>query len=774
VCAGLTLSAVLTLSLGGLLASSASAALEMNSFAGDMVTGAQTPTFTGTTEDTLDPITVAIFKGETATGTPVQILTTSPALSGHWSAIVVAPLEGGTYTAVAEQPELAGVGRVEVTAPYTFGVDTRPPTVTLNALPSPSNDTTPSFSGTASDTTAVSVDVYKGASAQGEPVAVVKAAVIAGNWASADVEPPLSDGTYAAQATQPSSVGNAAGVSKTVSFQVDTAPPIVTLNAPPSPSNDTTPSFSGTASEATPVTVEIFEGTRAEGNIVATVTAAGTRASWASGPVSPALPQGRHTFTALATQTSALKNPTGRSSPVTFILDTEPPAVTLAALPSPSNDTTPSFSGTASEATPVTVEIFEGTSAEGAPVATAKAKPADGARWTSASAAPALRNGTFTALATQPSGIGNAPGRSAPVTFIVDTSSPSVALNAVPSPSANRAPSFSGTASDHTPVTVDIYRGASLTGPVVATVSAEPRSGEWASGRAGPALEWGEYTAVATEPSSLGNPAGASLAMSFVVEPIAPAVATEAAATVTRTSAALYASVDPQASPVNNCYFEYGTTTAYGRTIECGFVAEISAFPLSTRAAVPVLARIFALTPATTYHFRIVAVGEGGTSAGADQAFTTLPPYAFPEEASPASGARSATRTSSTISTAKLAALVARQLVRPGRGTKIAALLRSGVFKTRFTAPEAGTVVVDWAYLPPAKAHVRTARSPLVVASGASSFHAAGTSTVSLRLTGAGKRLLSHSARVSLTATCVFTPPTPPSVRKSLTFALQR
>jgi hypothetical protein len=620
----------------------------------------------------------------------------------------------------------------------------------------------------------LTVDVYKGTSAEGEPVAVLKAAVIAGNWASADVEPPLGDGTYAAQATEPSSVGNTAGLSNTVTFQIDTAPPSVTLNAPPSPSNETTPTFSGTASEATPVTVEIFEGTRAEGSIVATVAAAGTHASWSSGPVSPPLPQGRHTFTALATQTSALKNPTGRSLPVTFVVDTEPPAVTLSAPPSPSNETTPTFSGTASEATPVTVEIFEGESTEGAPIAIATATPAAGARWTSASAAPALHSGTFTALATQASGIGNAVGRSAPVTFIVDTSSPSVALNSLPSPSANRAPSFSGTASDDTVVTVDVYRGAAPEGPVVATASAEPRSGEWVSGRASPALEWGEYTAVARQPSSIGNPAGASAAVSFAVEPIAPAVATEAAATVTRTSAALYASVDPQASPVNGCYFEYGTSTAYGKTIECGFVTEMTAFPPSSRAAVPVLARIFALSPDTTYHFRIVAVGEGGTSAGADRTFTTLPPYVFPEEASRAPAVAGAARTSPTIPTARLAALVGRQLVRPGHATKIAALLRAGAFKTRFTAPEAGAVAMEWSYLPPPKRPGRTAHSPLVVASGGLKFHAAGTATISLRLTAAGKRLLARSARILLTATCVFKPSAGPSVRKSLTFELQR
>ncbi len=48
--------------------------------------------------------------------------------------------------------------------------------------------------------------------------------------------------------------------------------------------------------------------------------------------------------------------------------------------------------------------------------------------------------------------------------------------------------------------------------------------------------------------------------MTFAVEPIAPAVATEAASAVTRTSAALYASVDPNGAGVSACYFEYGTT----------------------------------------------------------------------------------------------------------------------------------------------------------------------------------------------------------------------
>ena len=155
-------------------------------------------------------------------------------------------------------------------------------------------------------------------------------------------------------------------------------------------------------------------------------------------------------------------------------------------------------------------------------------------------------------------------------------------LNALPSPSGNVTPSFSGTASDHTPVTVDIYAGPRAEGPVVASVTAEADGGEWRLGQTRAPLCRGANTPpLATQPSSIGNPSGASSPMTFAVEPIAPAVATEAASAVTRTSAALYASVDPDSAGVGACYFEYGTTPAYGQSVECGFVSEITAFPPS-------------------------------------------------------------------------------------------------------------------------------------------------------------------------------------------------
>jgi hypothetical protein len=53
-------------------------------------------------------VTVKIYSGPSPTGTPVQTLTTSWVASGAWSVDASAPLPLGTYTAQAEQTDIAG------------------------------------------------------------------------------------------------------------------------------------------------------------------------------------------------------------------------------------------------------------------------------------------------------------------------------------------------------------------------------------------------------------------------------------------------------------------------------------------------------------------------------------------------------------------------------------------------------------------------------------------------------------------------------------------
>jgi len=735
-----------------------------------------TPSFLGTASENTE-VEVHVFEGSTEVASAK-----TTAAGGKWSTSTLSKaLPSGKTTFTAFATEKSGLGNAEgkSTPPVSFEVNTLPPTVTLAQLAFRSSETSPTFSGTASDTKNVTVHLYKGSRAEGTPFAALGAQVVAGAWKSAPVTPPLTDGEYTAVATEESSLGNPAGESPPVTFEVNTKAPKVSLNQVPTPSNNTTPNFSGSASESTPVIVHIYEGSTRGGTIIATATASGTGGSWVSSAVSHALKSGRHTFTAVASQTSVIGNNPGESAPVTFVVNTERPDVTLDPVPSPSNDTTPSFTGDSNEPTTVTVEIFAGPKAEGAAVSTTTAPaPEGGAKWKSGDATRALASGEYTAVALQKSAVGNPEGESSPVTFVIDTAAPRVTLNPLPSPSSRATPSFSGTASDHTPITVDIYAGPRAEGEIVSSVTAEANGGEWVSGKLSSALPWSEYTAMAVQPSSIGNPEGKSSPVTFLIEPIPPTVTTEGGIP-TRAAATLYASVNPLGGPVSACYFEVGLTTSYGKNIGCGFVSEeLKAFPPAATSAVAVFVRVFGLKSLTTYHYRIVAVGEGGTGKGADATFTTLQPLPVEEEGSP--GVLPATSALGHTAAGDVAALFAKQLVPGGKAARIGALLKNGFFKQRFKAPEAGMAVIKWYYLPPgaklagAKHAKKAAPTPVLVASGSVTFHAAGTAAVKLRLTGAGRRLLGHSKRVRLTATCAFTPVGGAPVVTSGTFQLSR
>ena len=110
---------------------------------------------------------------------------------------------------------------------------------------------------------------------------------------------------------------------------------------------------------------------------------------------------------------------------------------------------------------------------------------------------------------------------------------------------------------------------------------------------------------------------------------IIPSTVTGAASTVTATTAALAATVNP--SGVQTAYrFEYGTTTGYGSQ-----TSPVAAG--AGTAAVPASAQLTGLSPLTTYHFRIVATRSGQAIAtGADHTFTTAagPPAAVTGDAS--------------------------------------------------------------------------------------------------------------------------------------------
>jgi hypothetical protein len=476
------------------------------------VSNETTPSFSGTTDDlsALDEVKVNIYAGTEASGTALQTLSTLP-VAGAWSVGPAASLVEGTYTAQASETNL--IPETGTSNAVTFTVVTAAPSVTLNTPLTPSGNTNPSFGGTASDNTQVTVHVLNGAK---EQVATATAGNTPGSWSSGGTNASLSEGSYTAYATQPSSlVGNPEGTSNTVSFVVHTAAPSVTLNTPLTPSGNTNPSFGGTASDNTQVTVHVLNGAQEQ---VATATAGNTPGSWSSGGTNASLSEG--SYTAYATQPSSLVgNPEGTSNTVSFVVHTAPPTVTLSTPLTPSNNTTPSFSGFGSDKGAVTIVIYS----NGNRVSEATAE-GNAAEWHSGAASPALADGSYTAVASQISSFGNAQGHSNQVSFTVITKSPTVTLEKPKSPSNNTTPSFSGSASDTEPVAINIYSGGSPSGEVVAKAVASGTGGGFSSGAASPGLPTGEYTAVATQPSSLKNPPGNSGPVTFVIDTRSPVV----------------------------------------------------------------------------------------------------------------------------------------------------------------------------------------------------------------------------------------------------------
>ncbi len=93
-----------------------------------------------------------------------------------------------------------------------------------------------------------------------------------------------------------------------------------------------------------------------------------------------------------------------------------------------------------------------------------------------------------------------------------------------------------------------------------------------------------------------------------------PVVTTNPATNVAAFSATLHGSLNPHGL-TTTVYFQYSTTTSYGRTT-----------PIQSQTGNTyrnIAANINGLSRHTTYHFRIVATNSGGTRFGGDRTFTT-------------------------------------------------------------------------------------------------------------------------------------------------------
>jgi phosphodiesterase/alkaline phosphatase D-like protein len=118
------------------------------------------------------------------------------------------------------------------------------------------------------------------------------------------------------------------------------------------------------------------------------------------------------------------------------------------------------------------------------------------------------------------------------------------------------------------------------------------------------------YRVVATNSAGTGRGADGLLTTSA-----APQASTGGASSVTVTSATLNGTVNPSGRATTS-FFEYGTSTSYGSKTPVKDVG-------SGTTSVAVSGNVTGLTPARSYHFRLVATSDAGTSHGSDQTFTT-------------------------------------------------------------------------------------------------------------------------------------------------------
>jgi hypothetical protein len=358
-------------------------------------------------------------------------------IGGSWT-LTSAHLSDGTHTVRAEQSDQTG--NVAKTGTASFRVDTvgPAPSVTGPKAAETLNSSLVEFHGGAGSATGddaeVVVEVFKGEStAPANFEQSFKVTRSGSSWSSGGKGPRLSNGVYTVRVTQSDSVDHP-GTSPSVTFEVASPAPSVTLHELPRFIGDPTPSFTGSADispDAKPeVTLKIWRGTSASGSMVESASGAAKGAAWSLGPVG-ALVDG--TYTAQAEQPPVAESPAGVSETTTFTVDTLAPQPTLSA-PAESTglETVSGTAGTASGDLPqVTAELFVGDTTEGGPIETITVldKQSTGA-WTATFAG--LAAGQYTVIARQSDEAGNT-GSSAPQTFTV-SAPPAAPTPAGPTP----------------------------------------------------------------------------------------------------------------------------------------------------------------------------------------------------------------------------------------------------------------------------------------------------------------------------------------------------
>jgi DNA-binding beta-propeller fold protein YncE len=137
-------------------------------------------------------------------------------------------------------------------------------------------------------------------------------------------------------------------------------------------------------------------------------------------------------------------------------------------------------------------------------------------------------------------------------------------------------------------------------------------------------------------------------------------------------------------------------------------------------------------------------------------------------------GAGSQTTAGQVVSAAAIKASLLLQLAPKGKAAKIAQLAGKKRYAYSFKALTAGMVTINW-YVVPTGAHLagKAKPKPVLFAGGHVAFTAAGTKTITIKLTGPGLAMLKHHHQLKLTAKGSFTRPSSAAITALKTFTLK-
>jgi len=310
-----------------------------------------TPTLSGTATDATSPIMSVKYRvddGDWIAATAVD--GTFNELNENFT-FTMAELDDGIHLVQVRATD--GAGNISPLVSDAFTVDATPPSLTLNPFHNYTNDPTPPFSGTATDTLS--------------PITSVQYRLDGGAWIAtiamdgafdglveeyAFTTTALADGSHTLEVRACDALGNTTAPANyaTATFTIDTKAPSVTLAAlSPDPTNDNTPTLSGLATDTTsPITSAEYRVD--DGNWIAAeaIDEIFDELSEDFTFTMAELDDGEYLVEVRATDIAGNVSPLASYA---FTVDATPPSLTLNPFPSYTNDHTPTLSGMATDTT---------------------------------------------------------------------------------------------------------------------------------------------------------------------------------------------------------------------------------------------------------------------------------------------------------------------------------------------------------------------------------------------------------------------------------------